>query len=374
MNRNWKEVFYWFHEHPELGYEEHGTTQKIREILENNNIEIVETGLSTGVIAVVRGNTGGKSVAFRADIDALPIEEQTGVSYASAHNGIMHACGHDFHITVALAAAVRLQEKRKELSGNLFFIFQPGEEVADGAKTVIQTGILKDVEEYYAFHADPALPVGTVGIKKGTIMAAVDKFKVTIEGKGAHAAMPYLGNNPIPVMAQMILALQTSVPQKIPAVHPSVLSVTHVCGGNTWNVIPENIFFQGTMRSILSEERISMKERFVTIVQEFAKMNDMKEHIEWHEGPAPIINDEELCNTIERIAIKNHLDIRQVETNMISDDFSSYLEASKKASGMYLKIGTGEGYPLHNSRFSIDTAAIEIAVQLLNDILLEAVG
>ena len=103
-------------------------------------------------------------------------------------------------------------------------------------------------------------------------------------------------------------------------------------------------------------------------------MNDMKEHIEWHEGPAPIINDEELCNTIERIAIKNHLDIRQVETNMISDDFSSYLEASKKASGMYLKIGTGEGYPLHNSRFSIDTAAIEIAVQLLNDILLEAVG
>lgn len=373
MDRDWKDIFRWFHEHPELGYQEHDTTRKIREILEKSNIEVLETDLSTGVVAVVRGGAEGKTVAFRADIDALPIEEETGLFYTSAHSGVMHACGHDFHITTALAAAERLHERRKELSGNVFFIFQPAEEAADGAKTVIQTGVLKDVETYYAFHADPSLPTGTVGIKKGAIMAAVDKFKVTVEGKGAHAAMPHLGNNPIPVMAQMMSALQTSVPQKVPAIHPSVLSFTQVYAGNTWNVIPQNGFFQGTMRSILSQDRKAMKERFFTVVQEFAKMNDMQAYIEWHEGPAPIINDEDLCDMIERIAERNHFSIRHVETNMISDDFSCYLEASEKASGMYLKIGTGEGYPLHNSKFSVEITAIEITAQLLTDILLEAV-
>ncbi|WP_342759102.1 amidohydrolase [Kineothrix sedimenti] len=373
MDKDWKEIFCWFHEHPELGYQEYDTTRKIKEILQKDGIEIVKTGLSTGLIAVVRGSKKGKNVAFRADIDALPIEEQTGLSYTSVHSGIMHACGHDFHITTALAAAERLHEKRKEISGNVFFIFQPAEEVADGAKTVIQTGVLKEVDEYYAFHADPALPTGTIGLKKGTIMAAVDQFKVTIKGKDAHAAMPHLGNNPIPVMAQMMLVLQTSVPQKVPAIHPSVLSFTQICAGNTWNVIPESGFFQGTMRSILFRERKEMKERFFTIVQEFATMNDMQVRIEWHEGPAPIVNDEGLCDTIERIAKKNHFSIKHVETNMISDDFSCYLEANEKAAGMYLKVGTGEGHPLHNSGFTVDIAAIEIAAGLLTDILLEAV-
>lgn len=372
MDKDWKEIFCWFHEHPELGYQEYDTTRKIKEILQKDGIEILETGLSTGLIAVVRGSKKGKNVAFRADIDALPIEEQTGLSYTSVHSGIMHACGHDFHITTALAAAERLHEERKEISGNVFFIFQPAEEVADGAKTVIQTGVLKEVNEYYAFHADPALPTGTIGLKKGTIMAAVDQFKVTIKGKDAHAAMPHLGNNPIPVMAQMMLVLQTSVPQKVPAIHPSVLSFTQICAGNTWNVIPESGFFQGTMRSILFQERKEMKERFFAIVQEFAKMNDMQARIEWHEGPAPIINDEGLCDTIERIARKNHFSIKHVETNMISDDFSCYLEANEKAAGMYLKVGTGEGHPLHNSRFTVDIAAIEIAAGLLTGILLEA--
>lgn len=374
MDKDWKEIFCWFHEHPELGYQEYDTTQKIREILEKGGIEIVETSLSTGIVAVVRGSREGKSVAFRADIDALPIEEQTGLSYASAHSGIMHACGHDFHITTALAAAERLHEKRNEISGNVFFIFQPAEEVADGAKTVIQTGVLKEVDEYYAFHADPSLPAGTIGLKKGTIMAAVDQFKVTIEGKDTHAAMPHLGNNPIPVMAQMMIALQTSVPQKVPAIHPSVLSFTQICAGNTWNVIPGNGFFQGTMRSILFQERKEMKERFFTIVQGFAKMNDMQARIEWHEGPAPVINNEDLYDTIERIAKKKHFNIREIETNMISDDFSCYLEENEKAAGIYLKIGTGEGYPLHNSRFTVDISSIEIAAGLLTDILLEAAG
>lgn len=373
MDKDWKEIFCWFHEHPELGYQEYDTTRKIKEILQKGGIEIVETGLSTGLIAVVCGSKKGKHVAFRADIDALPIEEQTGLSYTSVHSGIMHACGHDFHITTALAAAERLHKKRKEISGNVFFIFQPAEEVADGAKTVIQTGVLKEVDEYYAFHADPSLPAGTIGLKKGTIMAAVDQFKVTIEGKDAHAAMPHLGNNPIPVMAQMMLVLQTSVPQKVPAIHPSVLSFTQICAGNTWNVIPESGFFQGTMRSILFQERKEMKERFFAIVQEFAKMNDMQARAEWHEGPAPIVNDEDLCDTIERIAKKNHFSIKHVETNMISDDFSCYLEANEKAAGMYLKVGTGEGHPLHNSGFTVDIAAIEIAAGLLTDILLEAV-
>lgn len=369
MDRNWIEVFQWFHKHPELGFQEKATTETIQRILREENIEIVDSGLDTGLIAVVRGKHPGKKVAFRADIDALPIQEQTKLPYRSAHPEIMHACGHDFHITAALAAASRLNAGRENLSGTVYFIFQPGEEVADGAKKVIRTGALKEVTEYYAFHADPTLPVGTFGIKDGTVMAAVDKFQFQVKGKAAHAAMPHLGNNPIPVMLQMISAIQLIIPDRISAIHPSVLTITQISAGNTWNVIPMEGSFQGTLRATEAMDREFIRKKILKTVQSIAELNDMEVDWQWHSGPGPVVNDRDLLESIKDLYQISGVKAKKIEAAMTSDDFSCYLEDRADARGIYLRAGTGLGYPLHHPEFQVNPEAIECSVELLTNIL-----
>ena len=180
--------FEWFHMHPELSYEENKTTEKIREILTESGIEILPYPLETGVIAIVRGSKNGPVQALRCDIDALPVKEETGLTYASCCEGKMHACGHDFHIIAGIGCAVLLQGRKDELAGDVKFIFQPGEETSVGALKILETDVLADVEQIWGIHADPTNDVGVLGIREGYVTAAVDRFVITIKGTGCHGA------------------------------------------------------------------------------------------------------------------------------------------------------------------------------------------
>ena len=189
-----EEEFKWFHSHPELSFEEFETTKRVRQLLENAGIEILDLPLRTGLVAVIRGGESGPTIAIRTDIDALPIQEKTSLAYRSIHSNVMHACGHDFHLTSVYGAALQLHALRKDLKGTIKIIFQPAEEIFSGAVHVMETGVLDDVDAIFGLHANPSLPIGTVAIKTGSVTAAVDRFQITLRGVGTHAATPRSGN------------------------------------------------------------------------------------------------------------------------------------------------------------------------------------
>lgn len=199
------------HQYPELSKEEFETTKSIQKWLQEKGIPIRETNLQTGVFADIIGKHPGPIVAIRADIDALPIEEQTGIAYASKNKGKMHACGHDFHTAAVVGAAYLLKEAQSELHGTIRLLFQPAEETGGGAQYVMKDGQLQGVEAIIGLHNKPDLPVGTIGVREGPLMAAVDRFDIFIRGKGSHAAQPHMGKDPIATSAQLITALQNIV-------------------------------------------------------------------------------------------------------------------------------------------------------------------
>ena len=374
QSRDWVSVFKWFHENPELGLQETATTAKIREILEEEGIEIVPTDLSTGLIAVIHGSQKGKSVCLRADIDALPIHEQTDLTYASQNCGVMHACGHDFHTTAALAAAAKLNKQKEQLHGTLYIAFEPGEEVFRGAEKILQTGALDNVSEFYGFHADPALKVGEVGIKKDGVMAAVDRFRIDIRGTGTHAATPHLGNNPIPVITSLISALQNFVPREISPTQPYVISFTHIEAGNTWNIIPETAFCEGTVRTLRDKDRKRIKDSFYRTVHSFGDITGAECNLVWTSGASAVINSGSLCAAARIAAAEVGLKALDFVPEMISDDFSLFAEQNTGSQGLYQKIGTGTGYPLHHPQFKVDMKAIDSTADLLSRILLNTLS
>lgn len=247
MERDWKELFRWFHRHPEIGFQEHETTAKIREILKKEGLTLHPIELETGVIAVVEGkkpgSTNGKIICLRADIDALPIEEKTDLPYASEYPGCMHAYGHDFHTTVALKTASLLNRRKENLEETIYFVFQPAEEVASGAEYVRKNGNLPEYSEVFGFHVEPTLRPGQVSIQPGSVMAAVDGFRIDIRGKGTHGVTPQLGVNPITTAVSVVEKLGRVVSEQLSPLHAGVVSVTHLEGGATWNVIPETAFY-----------------------------------------------------------------------------------------------------------------------------------
>lgn len=371
---DWIQVFKWFHENPELSLQENATTGKIRQILEGEGIEIIPTDLSTGLIAVIRGRHEGQSICLRADIDALPIQEQTGLEYASRKCEIMHACGHDFHTTVALAAAVKLNRLKDQLKGTLYVAFEPGEEVFGGADKVLQTGSLRNVSEFYGFHADPALKVGEVGIKEGGVMAAVDRFKIHVRGNGTHAATPHLGNNPILIVTSLISVLQNFASREVSPTQPYVMSFTHVSGGNTWNIIPETAFCEGTVRTLRDEDRRYIKDSFHRIVCSFGELTGAECQLVWVSGASAVINSVSLCQTARIAAAEAEVKAVDFIPQMISDDFSSFTENNPNSQGLYLKIGTGIGYPLHHPKFEVDLKAIDPAAEFISTLLRKALS
>ena len=364
-----KEAFYWFHQNPELSYEEYKTTAKNRELLEKEGIEILPCKLETGLAAVIRGKRQGPVQALRCDIDALPIREESGLPYRSLCPGKMHACGHDFHITAGIGTALILQKKREALKGSVRILFQPGEESSLGALKMLETDVMEGVERIWGIHADPTNPVHTIGIREGYVAAAVDRFVVTIQGVGCHGAHPDDGTDPIPAAAAMVQAFQTIVSRNVNAFHPSLLSVTRIQAGNTWNVIPETAWLEGTVRTMEREDRRLYEKRLREIAEQTARAYGAAADVEWIPGPPAVYNDGGMAELGKRKALEQGFLVAEEERSLGGDDFSFYTE---RIPGCYIKIGTGKGQLIHQPGFRADPDALLPAAQYLAGLLLES--
>lgn len=357
-----EEEFKWFHSHPELSFEEFETTKRIKELLVDIGIEVLDLPLKTGLVAIIRGKKSGPTIALRTDIDALPITEKTSLEYKSLHSNVMHACGHDFHLTSVYGAAVQLYENREELRGNVKIIFQPAEEIFSGALHVMGTDVLEDVEVIYGLHANPSLPVGTVAIKEGSVTASVDRFQIVLRGKGTHAAHPDQGIDPIIGTTQLVTALQSVISRNVNPFSTNLISVTHIKAGTTWNVIPEDAFVEGTVRTLDATDRQFIKKRIYELTENIAQAFNLESEINWIVGPPTTKNDGKLAEFTIDIAKKSGLEVVKPADSLGGEDFAFYQE---KIKGMFILIGTGESYPLHHPEFQVDPAALLATSNLL---------
>lgn len=359
------------HSHPELSYEEYETTERIKRGLHAAGIEILQTPLKTGVVAIIRGAQPGKTYGLRCDIDALPIMEETELPYKSEIPGKMHACGHDFHTAAVLGTALLLQERKEKLHGNVKILFQPAEESSHGAETVLQTGILSDVEAIFGLHTAAYLPVGTLGICAGSVMAAVDRFELNITGTGCHGGHPDEGVDTILVAASVIQALQSIVGRNLNPFHTGVVSVTRIHGGNTWNVIPDKVELEGTVRSMDKEDRVFIEKRMRGIAENTAAAYGAKAELLWYPGPPATVNEETWSAFAEDVAKECGYEVVPQRNSTGGEDFAFYLE---KIPGCFINVGTGVGYPNHHPQFYADEAALAPAAEYFARLLEEALG
>ncbi|MFC4777954.1 amidohydrolase [Paenibacillus sp. GCM10023252] len=350
------------HRHPELSNEEFRTTEVIRSWLTEAGVRIADYSLRTGLIAEVGGLREGPIIALRADMDALPIQEDTGLAYASEVKGRMHACGHDFHTTVLLGAAALLKERESELKGTVRLIFQPAEEKATGARQVVESGALAGVQAIVGIHNKPDLPVGTIGIKGGPIMAAADGFVVEVDGLGSHAAVPEAGIDPIVTASHIVTALQAIVSRNVSALKSAVISVTKLHSGTAWNVIPEKAILDGTIRSFDPEVRSHVLKRFEQVVQGVAAAYGTTASLRWIEGPPPVVNDERLAREAEAAASALGLHAVTPVPSLAGEDFAIY---QRHVPGLFVFLGTSGKQEWHHPAFDLDERAIDPSAAFL---------
>ena len=350
------------HMYPEVSGTEIETTRYIRNALEAMGLKCWDLQSKTGVVAEI-GNDNGPTLALRADIDALPIVEQTGLDYASKNEGAMHACGHDFHTASLLGAAQVLKEQEATLQGKVRFIFQPAEESNQGARALISEGVLEGVDAIIGFHNKPELPVGTIGVKEGPLMAAVGQFKAEITGVGTHAAAPHNGNDPIVTACQVIANAQAIVARHTSPLEPVVLSVSHIEAGNTWNVIPEKVFFEGTIRTFNKEVERKMTEQFEKMIVQTADIYGQKGSIEWILTPPVVHNDAAVTKVVKSVTEK-FATVVTPEVTLGAEDFANYME---HVPGCFVFIGTGCPSEWHHPAFLVDDAALPFAIQYFID-------
>ncbi|WP_298729540.1 amidohydrolase [uncultured Granulicatella sp.] len=350
------------HMYPEVSGEEVETTRFIRETLEAMGLVCWDLQSKTGVVAEI-GNGEGPTLALRADIDALPIVEQTGLDYASKNEGAMHACGHDFHTASLLGAVQVLKAQEDTLQGKVRFIFQPAEESNRGARALISEGVLDGVDAIIGFHNKPELPVGTIGVKEGPLMAAVGQFKAEISGVGTHAAAPHNGSDPILTACQVIANAQAIVARHTSPLEPVVLSVSHIEAGNTWNVIPEKVFFEGTIRTFNKEVERKMTEQFEKMVVQTADVYGQKGSIEWILTP-PVVHNDATVTEIVRATTEKFATVVTPEVTLGAEDFANYME---HVPGCFVFIGTGCPREWHHPAFLVDDAALPFAIQYFVD-------
>ncbi|WP_434749600.1 amidohydrolase [Paenibacillus amylolyticus] len=350
------------HCNPELSGEEKETTAAIRNWLEEEGVHLAdEYKLRTGLVAEVgRGN--GPVIALRADIDALPIQEETKLEFASKITGHMHACGHDAHTAILIGAARLLKQRESSLPGKVRFIFQPSEEKATGARQVIQSGALTDVQAIFGLHNKPDLRVGTVGIREGALMAAADGFVVNVQGVGTHAAVPEAGIDPIVVAAHIVTALQSIVSRNVGAQESAVLSVTKINSGTAWNVIPEEAILDGTVRTFDEKVRARIRERFNQVVAGVAEAYGTTAAVRWIQGPPAVVNDESLVLDAEQVVRELGLNHVRPLPSPAGEDFSFY---QKEVPGLFLFLGTSGPHEWHHPAFDVDERALPIGAHLL---------
>lgn len=350
---------HYLHRHPELSGQEYQTTDFLKKYLEDLEIRILDSNLKTGLIAEI--GSGQPIIALRADIDALPIFEQTNLPYASQNPGVMHACGHDFHQTSLLGAAELLKAMEEDLRGTIRLIFQPAEETSCGALEVIETGYLTDVKAIVGFHNMPQLKANQLALKPGAMMAGVEKFKVEVEGISSHAARPDLGVDTVITLTSMVQALQVLVARTVSPFEANVLSITHIEAGTTWNVLPQNGFFEGTIRSFSPNSQKKLKEDFIKIVENTAENFGARVSITWDQTPPVTYNDPDLTELLFENS-KTFAEVVEARPSTAGEDFAFYQE---KIPGVFAFIGSNgaDAAPdLHHDTMTIDDEAFKVSV------------
>ena len=350
---------HYLHRHPELSGQEYQTTIFLKNYLEDLEIRILDSNLKTGLIAEI--GSGQPIIALRADIDALPIFEQTNLSYASQNPGVMHACGHDFHQTSLLGAAELLKAMEEDLRGTIRLIFQPAEETSCGALEVIETGYLDDVKAIVGFHNMPQLKANQLALKPGAMMAGVEKFKVDVEGISSHAARPDLGVDTVITLTSMVQALQVLVARTVSPFEANVLSITHIEAGTTWNVLPQNGFFEGTIRSFSPSSQKKLKEDFIKIVENTAENFGARVSITWDQTPPVTYNDPNLTELLFENS-KTFAEVVEARPSTAGEDFAFYQE---KIPGVFAFVGSNgaDDVPdLHHDTMTIDDEAFKVSV------------
>jgi len=340
------------HAQPELALHEVKTTALIKKALTDLGIRLVDYPGATGVVAEI--GHGEPKVALRADIDALPLQEKSGLPFASKIDGRMHACGHDFHTAALLGGARILKAHEAELPGTVRLIFQPGEEGHVGAKEMLSHDVLHGVQAIAGFHNMPELPVGTLAVKSGALMASNDNFDVQINGTGAHAAMPERSADPIVTLGQLITALQTIRSRNIAPDAALVLTIGEIRAGHTFNVIPDTASFKGTIRTFNAANRQLAKDRFYEIVQATVKAYQQTVAIKWDQGPSCVNNDATLTDLITA-ACQGAFKIVPAHPANADDDFALYQE---QIPGFYGFLGSGGTGTLHQPNYSCSDAGL----------------
>lgn len=357
------------HQEPELSNEEYETTRKLRQWLEAAGIEVLELpDLKTGLVAQI-GSGEGPVVALRADIDALPIDEQTELPYRSRVPGKMHACGHDFHAAVAMGAAYLLKQREADLPGRVRIVLQPAEETCHGAKDVLASGALEGVSAIFGLHNDPLLEVGRFATCPGPITAGVDRFEIIVSGTGAHAATPEKGTDTIVAASQMVLALQTISSRLVSALEAVVVSVARINGGNTWNVLPETVELEGTVRTFNTHVQEGIPGQIRQIIGGIAAASGVSAELKWHPGAAATINHAHWAELAAETAGKAGYRTETAGPIMAGEDFSFYLQ---HIPGAFMFIGSGSSYPVHHPKFAPDEAALLPAAQFYSQLAVRA--
>ena len=343
------------HQYPELSNEEFQTTEKLREVLQQHQIKILDLPLKTGLVAEIEGAQAGKTVILRSDIDALPITEESGVEYSSKKQGVMHACGHDFHMTAALGAAILLKQHQAQLKGTVRILFQAAEETGLGALDMIKTGVLDNADIIFGIHNDPTLPVGELGTKANALTAGVDRFEIKISAKGAHAARPHDGNDPIIILSYLINMIQSIISRNVASNENAVVSITQVHSGNTWNVIPDSAYLEGTVRTFNQNTRELIEKRFREIIQGIKYTFNAEVELVWHAGPPSVVNAPEWIDFTLKVAEQYGFNAKLVEASPIGEDFAFY---HQRLRGVFIMIGSGGPYALHHPKFRVSDSVL----------------
>ncbi|RKD30539.1 M20 metallopeptidase family protein [Thermohalobacter berrensis] len=362
------------HKYPEPSRKEYKTSSKVVSVLESLGLEVEKGYYTTGVVGIIRGKEGGRTLGLRFDMDALEMDELTNLPFASKNKGVMHACGHDGHTAIGLGVAKLLIQLRDEIKGNIKLIFQPAEEDAPnggGAKYMIEDGVLKNpnVDAMVGLHLWPALKLGTVGTKVGPIMASSDPFTIEIIGKGAHASLPQEAVDPIVIGSQIVNNLQTIVSRNVDPFEQAVLTIGKFIGGTRYNTIPEKVTLEGTVRTYNEKIRKKVYTRIKEIVEKTAELMGGKATLNYNFGYPATINDEKMVE-LARKAIKdilgenNYVEIERPATG--GEDFAYF---AKEVPSVYMWVGYGKEnedvYPPHSPRFDFDEKALSIAVKVL---------
>jgi amidohydrolase len=362
------------HENPELGFQEHETAKFVAERLRSLGFDEVQTGVGkTGVVGILKGTAPGpgrgKVVALRADMDALPILEENEVDYRSQNDGVMHACGHDAHVTIQLGVARMLAKRRNEFGGTVKFIFQPAEEGLGGAVAMIKAGAFENPkpDAVFGIHVWQETPVGVVDARPGVAMVAADGFRITLTGKGGHGALPNLCHDPVAAGAQIVTALQTIVSRERRPTEPAVVTVATFHAGTASNVIPDVAELSGTIRTVSLDQREMIQRRIEEIATGIAAAMGVKAEVGYTFGVGATINDPAMTAIVRQAAADVVGPENSVEgpVKMVSEDMSEFLNL---APGCFYFVGTrnpekGLVWGHHHARFDIDEAALAIGVE-----------